>query len=100
MADDSIVKRGLVGIIIAGIFILAFFILKPIIISIIVLTVKLPISICCFHSEIISLSESGDMVNKSFFLVTSNRNDHVISFCILKSFLNKQFEDKTFFTVG
>ena len=35
MADDSIVKRGLVGIIIAGIFILAFFILKPIIISII-----------------------------------------------------------------
>jgi predicted PurR-regulated permease PerM len=35
MADDSIVKRGLVGVIIAGIFILAFFILKPIIISII-----------------------------------------------------------------
>ena len=35
MADDSIVKRGLVGIIIAGIFILAFFILKPIIIPII-----------------------------------------------------------------
>lgn len=35
MADESIVKRGLVGAIIAGIFILAFFILKPIIISII-----------------------------------------------------------------
>jgi|TARA_B100002003_G_C14135381_1_gene545980 predicted PurR-regulated permease PerM len=35
MADDSIVKRGLVGAIIIGIFILAFFILKPIIIPII-----------------------------------------------------------------
>jgi len=35
MADDSVVKRYLVGMIIAGIFILAFFILKPIIIAII-----------------------------------------------------------------
>jgi len=35
MADDSVVKRGLVGALIAGLFILAFFILKPIIISII-----------------------------------------------------------------
>ena len=35
MADDLIVKKGLVGIIILGIFMLAFLIIKPIIISII-----------------------------------------------------------------
>ncbi|MCH7850022.1 MAG: AI-2E family transporter [Nanoarchaeota archaeon] len=35
MAEDSIVKKGLVGAIIAGIFILAFFIIKPIIIPLI-----------------------------------------------------------------